>query len=131
MKSGPMAKTAGVGIDAVRFDGREGSLPGSTGQSSGSRDPASEAVPDLQSVKRAEASACSLNAISERLPINREPDAKAGDVEKPAEEEPADLEDPLHSLQEMKETFRKITERGPGRDPTSDCSILQSKGREE
>ena len=130
MQGGQVATTAGVGIDVVRFYGRKGSLPEFTRQPSGHRDPAPEAVLDLQSMKRTEAPGPSLRAISERLLINREPDAKAADVEKLAEERPADPEERLCSLQEMEKILRKVMERWPGRGPTSECSILQCPARE-
>ena len=130
MKIGEVAKAAGVGIDAVRFYEREGLLPEPARQPSGYRDYAPEAVLDLRFIKRAKELGFSLKEISELLLINREPDAKAGDVKKLAEEKLADLEDKIRSLQRMKKALRKVTERCPGRGPTSGCSILQSLIRE-
>ena len=101
-------------------------LPEPARQPSGYRDYATDAVLDLQFIKRAQQLGFSLKEISELLSISREPDATAAEVKQLAEEKLADLADKIRSLQRMKRALRKVAESCPGRGPTSDCSILRS-----
>ena len=131
MKIGQVAKTAGVGIDAVRFYEREGLLAKPARRPSGYREYSPDVVVHLRFIRRAKELGFSLKEIRELIALETDPAATAGDVRVLAEERLADIEGKIRALQRMRRALRKATEKCPGGGPTSRCSILRTLSKEE
>ncbi len=131
MKIGQVAKTAGVGIDAVRFYEREGLLAKPARRPSGYREYSPDVVVHLRFIRRAMELGFSLKEIRELIALETDPAATAGDVRVLAEERLADIEGKIRALQRMRRALRNVTEKCPGGGPTSRCSILRTLSKEE
>lgn len=131
MKIGEVAKTAGIGIDAVRFYEREGLIPAPARRPSGYREYTADVVVSLRFIKRAKELGFSLKEISELLRLQSTEEATPADVRDRAEAKLEDLEERIRSLQRMRRALRKLVESCPGKGPLSDCSILRALAPEE
>ena len=131
MKIGQVAKTAGVGIDAVRFYEREGLLAKPARRPSGYREYSPDVVVHLRFIRRAKELGFSLKEIRELIALETNPKAKARDVRKLAEKRLADIEGKVRALQRMRRALRKVTEECRGRGATNGCSILRTLSQEE
>ncbi len=131
MKIGQVAKTAGVGIDAVRFYEREGLLAKPDRRPSGYREYSPDVVVHLRFIRRAKELGFSLKEIRELIALETDREATAGDVRQLAERRLADIEERIRALQRMRRALRKVTEECPGGGPTSRCSILRTLSKEE
>ncbi len=131
MKIGQVAKTAGVGIDAVRFYEREGLLAKPARRPSGYREYSRDVVVHLRFIRRAKELGFPLKEIRELIALETDPEATARDVRQLAEKRLADIEERIRALQRMRRALRKVTEECPGDGPTSRCSILRTLSKEE
>ncbi len=131
MKIGQVAKTAGVGIDAVRFYEREGLLAKPARRPSGYREYSPDVVVHLQFIKRAKELGFSLREIRELIALETDTKATAGDVRQLAEKRLLDIEERIRALQRMRRALRRVTEECHGGGPTSKCSILRTLSKEE
>ncbi len=131
MKIGQVAKTAGVGIDAVRFYEREGLLAKPARRPSGYREYSSDVVVHLRFIRRAKELGFSLKEIRELIALETDTKATAGDVRQLAEKRLLDIEERIRALQRMRRALRRVTEECHGGGPTSKCSILRTLSKEE
>ncbi len=131
MKIGQVAKTAGVGIDAVRFYEREGLLAKPARRPSGYSENYPDVVVHLRFIKRAKELGFSLKEIRELIALETDPETTAGDVRQLAEKRLADIEERIRALQRMRRALRKVTEECTGRGATNRCSILRTLSKEE
>ena len=131
MKIGQVAKTAGVGIDAVRFYEREGLLAKPARRPSGYREYSPDVVVHIRFIRRAKAPGFSLKEIRELMALETDTKATAGDVRQLAEKRLLDIEERIRALQRMRRALRRVTEECHGGGPTSKCSILRTLSKEE
>ncbi len=131
MKIGEVAKTAGIGIDAVRFYEREGLIGKPARRPSGYREYTPDVVVSLRFIKRAKVLGFSLKEIAELLRLEASDGTTAEDVRASAEAKLEDLEERIRALQKMRRALRKLVESCPGQGPLRDCSILRALAPEE
>jgi len=131
MKIGEVAKSAGIGIDAVRFYERRGLIQEPVRSASGYRDYPRDVVTSLRFIARAKDLGFSLKEISELLEVERREAASAAEVKAIADKKLADIEQRIRALQRMRRALRKALDGCPGPGPIGDCSILRSLVREE
>lgn len=131
MKIGEVARTAGIGIDAIRFYEREGLIPTPARRPSGYREYTPDVVVSLRFIKRAKELGFSLKEIDELLRLEASDGTTPADVRERAEAKLEDLEERIRALQKMRRALRKLVESCPGTGPLSGCSILQALAPEE
>ena len=131
MKIGEVAKSAEIGIDAVRFYERRGLIEEPARSPSGYRDYPREVVTSLRFIARAKDLGFSLKEIAELLTLERKETASAAEIKAIANRKLADIEDRIRALQRMRRALRKALDGCPGRGPIAECSILRSLVSEE
>ena len=123
---GEMAKSAGVGVETVRFYEREGLLPEPPRRPSGYRQYSLEAVHRLQFIRRTKELGFSLGEIRELLELRVNPRMSCAEVKQRAEAKIAGIEKKLAELQRMKKALGRLASACSGRGPTSTCPILDA-----
>jgi len=123
---GQLAKSAGVGVETVRFYERKGLLAEPDRKPSGYRHYDDEVVKRLRFIKRAKELGFTLNEIKELLSLRLDPTTTCADVKKRSEEKIDDIEAKIRTLQRMKRALVKVTKACSGRGGTSECPILEA-----
>ncbi|MCA9123672.1 MAG: MerR family DNA-binding protein [Planctomycetaceae bacterium] len=123
---GQLAKSAGVGVETVRFYERKGLLAEPDRKPSGYRHYDDEVVKRLRFIKRAKQLGFTLNEIKELLSLRLDPTTTCADVKKRSEEKIDDIEAKIRTLQRMKKALVKVTKACSGRGGTSECPILEA-----
>jgi len=77
-------------------------------------------------IKRAQELGFSLREIRELLALRTKPGAKSEHIRSRAQAKIADIEQKIRTLEAIKTTLRKLTERCDGCGPLSECPILDS-----
>src|SRR5262249_49406784 len=123
---GQVARSAGVGVEAVRFYERQGLLQEPARKDSGYRQYPEDVVARLRFIKRAKELGFSLKEIKELLALRVDPDTTCADGRSRAEAKIADVDEKIHALQRIKKALVKLTAGCRGRGPTSECPILDA-----
>jgi MerR family mercuric resistance operon transcriptional regulator len=123
---GQAARSAGVGIETVRFYERQGLLQEPPRRDSGYRQYPEDVVARLRFIRRAKELGFSLKEIKELLALRVDPDTTCAEVRKRAEEKIIDVEAKIEALQKIKKALTKLTRTCSGRGPTSECPILDA-----
>src|SRR6516225_6755483 len=123
---GQAARSAGVGIETVRFYERQGLLQEPPRRNSGYRQYPEDVVARLHFIKRAKELGFSLKEIKELLALRVDPDTTCADVRSRAEAKIADVEEKIKALHRIKKALVKLTAVCRGRGPTSECPILDA-----
>ena len=131
MKIGQVAKTAGVGIDAVRFYEREGLLAKPSRRLSGYREYSPDVVVHLRFIRRAKELGFTLKEIRELLSLRMDSDTTCSDIRRRAEAKLDDVENKIRDLRRMKKALEELKGACKGRGPASDCPILEYLEKEE
>jgi MerR family copper efflux transcriptional regulator len=121
---GPLARQAGVSVDAVRFYEREGVLPKAARTPSGYRVYPPDAVARLRFVRRAKALGFSLDEIAGLLTLSRRRDVAA--VRRAAESRLSEVERKLDELRRVRAGLRQLIKTCPGHGAPEDCPILNA-----
>lgn len=128
---GQVARSAGVGIETVRFYERQGLLEEPARKESGYRQYEEDVVARLRFIKRAKELSFSLNEIKELLALRVDPTTTCAEVKSKAAAKLADVEVKIQDLQRMKKALKKLTAACSGRGPISECPILEALEPEE
>lgn len=123
---GQAARSAGVGIETVRFYERQGLIEEPLRTDSGYRQYPEEVVTRLRFIIRAKELGFSLKEIKELLTLRVDSDTTCREVKNRAEAKIADIEERIRTLQRMKKALGKLTQTCSGRGPTSECPILEA-----
>ena len=123
---GQVARSAGVGIETVRFYERQGLLEEPARKESGYRQYPEDVVARLRFIKRAKELGFSLKEIKELLVLRVDPDTTCAEVKSRAEAKIADVEEKIQALQRIKKALVQLTTVCRGRGPTSECPILDA-----
>jgi MerR family mercuric resistance operon transcriptional regulator len=130
---GQVARSAGVGVETVRFYERQGLLQEPARKESGYRQYPEDVVARLRFIKRAKELGFSLKEIKELLALRVDPATTCAEVKRRAEAKIADVEEKIQALQRIKKALVRLTAVCRGRGPTSECPILDAldgeKGR--
>lgn len=128
---GQAARSAGVGVETVRFYERQGLLAEPARKDSGYRQYPEDVVARLRFIRRAKELGFSLKEIKELLALRVDPDTTCAEVRRRAEDKIADVEAKIAALQKIKRALMKLTKMCSGRGPTSNCPILDALDSEE
>ena len=124
MRIGELAKTTGIGIDAIRFYERHGLLPEPKRRESGYRTYAVDDVRLLQFIARAKQLGFSLQEIRELLELSNALDTDVASVKAATEKKLQDVERRLAEMTRIRDGLRTLIERCPGHGSPEDCPIL-------
>ncbi len=124
MRIGELAKTTGIGIDAIRFYERHGLLPEPKRRESGYRTYAVDDVHLLQFIARAKQLGFSLQEIRELLELSNARDTDVASVKAATEKKLQDVERRLAEMTRIRDGLRTLIERCPGHGSPEDCPIL-------
>ena len=127
---GQVARSAGVGVETVRFYERQGLLEEPARRDSGYRQYGEDVVARLRFIKRAKELGFSLKEIKELLALRVDPDTTCAEVKRQAEAKIADVEQKIAALQRIRKALVKLTAVCQGRGPTSECPILDALDNE-
>ena len=123
---GQAARSAGVGVETVRFYERQGLLQEPPRRDSGYRQYPEDVVARLRFIRRAKELGFSLKEIKDLLALRVDPETTCVEVKQRAEDKIADVEAKIETLQKIKKALVKLTKTCSGRGPTSECPILDA-----
>ena len=123
---GQVARSAGVGVETVRFYERQGLLEEPERRESGYRQYTEDVVAWLRFIRRAKELGFTLKEVRELIALRRDPSATRADVRRQAGTKIADIEAKIRDLQRMKEALLKLTAFCRGHGPASGCPILEA-----
>lgn len=123
---GKVARGAGLAVDTVRYYEREGLLKKPARTATGYRQYTTEAVARLRFIRQAKDLGFSLSEIKELLALRVTPGKSCADVRARTEAKIADVEKRIVQLNRMKRALAKLATACSGREPTSNCPILDA-----
>jgi len=125
MTIGKLAKSAGVGVETIRYYERSGFLPPPERLASGYRVYTSDAVNKVRFIKEAQALGFTLKEITELLGLTDDPDADCASVNKKAQSKLVEIDDKIHRLKAMRTSLDRLAKYCPADEqPLSECSII-------
>lgn len=125
LKTGELAKRAGVNVETLRFYEREGLLPEPPRRLSGYREYPAENVQRIRFIKRAQELGFSLAEIKELLSLRVRPGLTCAEVRAKAEKKAGDVRQKIADLEAIERALRKLTASCTGDGPATDCPILE------
>ncbi len=125
LKSGELAKRAGVNVETLRFYERKGLLPKPPRQGSGYRQYPVESARLIRFIKRAQELGFSLREIRELLALRVQPGVTCAEVREKAERKISDVRRKLADLRAIERALKKLTASCSGLGPATDCPILE------
>lgn len=123
---GKVAKSAGIGIETVRFYEREGLIEAPARTEGNYRIYPQCDILRLRFIKRAKNLGFTLKEIKELLMLQHNPQATKADVKQQTEAKIADIELKIRDLTRIKEILESLYESCDGDGPTSACLILDA-----
>lgn len=121
---GKVAKSAGLGIETVRFYEREGLITPLARTESNYRLYAEDGIVRLRFIKRAKTLGFSLREIKELLFLRSNPDATKEDVKEQIEEKIDDIRTRIRDLKKIQKTLEALDICCDGHGSADDCPIL-------
>lgn len=128
---GRLARSAGVGVETVRFYEREGLLAEPQRRESGYRQYPLDTVRRLRFIRQAKDLGFTLREIRELLDLRVAPDSTCAEVRERAQAKIADVEARVAALERVKAALQRVARKCRGRGPTTECPILEELDREE
>ena len=125
LKTGELAKQAGVNVETLRFYERKGLLPKPPQRTSGYREYPSESVHLIRFIKRAQELGFSLREIRELLALRVQPGVTCAEVRQKAEEKTSEVRQKIADLKAIERALQKRTATCSGEGPLSECPILE------
>lgn len=125
LKTGDLAKRAGVNVETLRFYEREGLLPEPPRRFSGYREYPTESVRLIRFIKRAQELGFSLRGVKELLALRVEPGTTCADVRHKAEAKVSEVRQKIADLRAIERALKTLTAACSGEGPLSDCPILE------
>ncbi len=128
---GELARSAGVGVETIRFYEREGLLEEPPRRPSGHREYPEAEVTRLLFIRRAKDLGFTLAETRELMSLRADRSARCGEVKKRTQEKIADIERRIRTLQRMRRVLKKVYAACDGeRIPISECPILEALDKE-
>jgi MerR family mercuric resistance operon transcriptional regulator len=121
-----LASLGGVNLETIRYYERQGLLPKPPRTSAGYRLFPAEALRRLRFIKRTQQLGFSLTEIRELLALRIQPSTRREHIRAQVEAKIVDIEQKIQSLEAIKTTLRRMTERCDGCGPLPGCPILES-----
>jgi MerR family mercuric resistance operon transcriptional regulator len=121
---GKVAKSAGLGIETVRFYEREGLIKPLSRTESNYRIYADDGIVRLRFIKRAKTLGFSLREIKELLFLRADSDATKEAVKEQIEEKIDDIKQRIKDLKKIQKTLEALDACCDGHGPADECPIL-------
>lgn len=128
---GKVARSAGVGVETIRFYEKQGLIADPPRRASGYRQYSRDTVVRIRFIKRAKELGFSLNEIKDLLSLRLDPAATCDDVRKRAETKIAHIKDKIRALQSMQKALEALTSACAGTGSSTECPILAALDAEE
>lgn len=126
LRTGQVAKQAGVTVETLRYYERAGLLDAPPRTASGYRAYPEDTVSRMRFIRRAKALGFTLREIADLLSLRVSLASSSAEMKARAEAKIADIEDKIRTLTRMKETLTGITLACNGWAPLSQCPILDA-----
>lgn len=123
---GQLAKSAGVGIDTVRFYEKQGLMPRATRRASGYRQYQADDLRRLQFIRRAKERGFSLEEIGELLSLKAQPTRGVEKVKAAARQKLMEVDNKIVELQRLRAVLASLVASCPGHGAPQQCPILQA-----
>lgn len=127
---GRLARSAGVGVETIRFYEREGLLPEPARTASGYRQYPRDTVDRLGFIRRAKRLGFSLGEIRELLALAHA-DGERARVKALAERKLAVIERRIEELARMRAALAELTQQCSGHGPVEGCPIIEALADDE
>ena len=125
MTIGEVAKSAGVGVETVRFCERKHLITQPRRPVSGRRRSHEETARRIRFIRRAQELGFSLSEVKELLALRLDPRRSCSEVKAEAETKIAANDERIKSLRRMRKSLLALTKSCSGEGPTSACPILE------
>ncbi len=124
LKTGELAKRAGVNVETLRFYEREGLIPEPPRRMSGYREYPAESIQLIRFIKRAQELGFSLREVRELLALRVEAGTTCADVRQKASEKVSEVRQKIADLQAIERALGTLTATCSGEGPLTECPIL-------
>ncbi len=125
MTIGKLAKSAGVGVETIRYYERSGFLPQPERLASGYRVYDGQAVNRVRFIKEAQLLGFTLSEITQLFGLTDDPSADCASVNKRAQEKLSEIDEKIRRLKSMRKSLKRLAEYCPADEqPLSECSII-------
>ena len=126
LKSGELAKKAGVNVETLRYYERRGLVPKPPRRESGYRQYPPESVDRLRFIKGAQELGFTLDEIKELLALRVDASASKAQVRQHARDKVLQIDAKIAALAQMRAALSHMIDQCHGEGPTSDCPIIES-----
>jgi MerR family copper efflux transcriptional regulator len=123
---GEVARSAGIGVETVRFYEKQGLVPKPARKPSGYRQYRPDAIRRIQFVQAAKEVGFTLKEIRDLLSLRVARGKTCGDVRQRALAKLADVDVKLAELKRMRDALAHLAESCTGKGPTSECPLLDA-----
>jgi Hg(II)-responsive transcriptional regulator len=131
LRTGQVAKHAGVKVETLRYYERVGLLDTPPRTASGYRVYPAATVSRIRFIRRVKALGFTLQEIAEFLALRVSPTASSAEMKARAQAKLAAIEEKLRTLARMQETLTRLTMACDGGASLSACPILEALGAHE
>jgi len=125
LKTGELAKQAGVNVETLRFYERKGLLPEPPRLPSGYREYPPNTVLRIRFIQRAKELGFTLREIKGLLKLRVDPDTTCTVVREQAAEKIDDVKKKISDLKKIQQALNKLMNSCRGSGPIDDCPILK------
>ena len=126
LRTGEVARLAGVNVETLRFYEREGILPEPPRRISGYRHYPPETVDLVRFVKRAQELGFSLREIRELLDLRAVPRRASNKVRRLVQDKIGEIEHKMRDLDAMRQALGEMLCACEGKSTAADCPIIES-----
>jgi len=124
LSTSAVARSAGVGVETIRFYERQGLLEPPRRRASGYRQYDQTAVEVLRFIRRAKQLGFTLKEIKGLLALRLDTTATRTQIRNEAKAKVADIEDRIADLQKMRDALTQLIEKCHGNGTIQGCPIL-------
>lgn len=126
LRTGQVARAAGVNVETLRYDERRGILKEPQRRGSGFRAYSPEAVKVVRFVKTAQELGFTLDEIEELLSLRENDERSCAEVRVAATAKMDDIDRKIRKLQAMKQALAVLVTSCRGKGSTRECPILEA-----
>ena len=126
LRTGQVAKAAGVSVETLRFYERRGVLKEPARRDSGYREYPAEAVQIVRFIKRAQGLGFTLEEIQDLLALREDDTRTCGEVRDAATIKIGEIEEKIRKLQAMKRALAVLVKSCVGDISSRECPILDA-----
>lgn len=126
LRTGEVARRAGVNVETLRFYERRGILPEPPRRQSGYREYPPETVEVIRFIKRAQELGFSLEEIRELLYLRRVPGRATGKVPRLVRSKISEIDHKIRDLEAMRDALRGLLGACEGSRSRKSCPIIES-----